>query len=109
MRRDAKTVQETFDWRGITCRVTTTRDWRIDGWTLVALKAVHPLGIPFPLGHNGTWSHGLEQEALDAAGGAVAYCRACADKQADHPTYLDAVGRHRQGDLFKPAAPKESK
>ncbi|OAV63584.1 hypothetical protein Barb4_04966 [Bacteroidales bacterium Barb4] len=51
---------------------------------------------------NGYLSHGLEQEKLEAAGGAVAFFRAWADREAESPAFLHALARHRQGDLFKP-------
>jgi hypothetical protein len=100
MPHKTRTTYETLIWRGITCRICTTHNWRIDGWTVITLRA--PSDVPFPLGVNGYLSHGLEQEKLEAAGGAVAYFRAWADREAESPVFLHALARHRQGDLFKP-------
>lgn len=99
MPRNGATIYETLIWRGITCRVCTTCDWKITGWTVITLRA--PEDIPFPLGVRGYCRHGLEQAELDAAGGAVSFFKAWADREAQNPTYLHAVTRHRQGDLFK--------
>lgn len=98
MPRNGQATYETLIWRGITCRICTTHDWRIKDWTVITLRA--PPDVPFPLGVNGYLRHGLEQTALEAAGGAVAYFRGWADQQANSPAYLDAIARHRQGDLF---------
>lgn len=97
---DPLPTYETLIWRGITCRVCTTHNHTIQGWTVISLRA--PSDIPFPLGVRGYIRHGLEQEELDAAGGAVAYFRAWADLESLKPPYLDAVARHKQRDLFKP-------
>lgn len=93
-----KTTYDTLIWRGITCRVTTTLDHRIKGWTVITLRA--PDDVPFPLGVRSYCRHGLEQTELDAVGGAVAYFRDWADREANSPAYLNAVARHKQGDLF---------
>ncbi|MBX9862390.1 MAG: hypothetical protein K2Y42_06510 [Hyphomicrobium sp.] len=99
MPRSSKAIYETLIWRGITCRVCTTRDHRIDGWTVITLRA--PEDVPFPLGVRGYCRHGLEQAKLDAEGGTVAYFRAWADRDSNNPAYLNAVAGHRQGDLFR--------
>ena len=99
MQRSSATTYETLLWRGITCRVTTTRNWRVEGWTVITLR--YPEDVPFPLGARGYVRHGLDHENLEAAGGAVAYFRAWADREANAPAYLNAVARDRQGDLFK--------
>lgn len=98
MPHNGDTTYETLFWRGITCRVTTTRNWRIKGWTVITLRA--PEGVPFPLGVRGYCRHGLEQDDLDARGGAVAYFREWADREAATPAYADAVAKWKQGDLF---------
>lgn len=100
MPRSSRTTYETLIWRDITCRVTTTRDYRIEGWTVITLRA--PEDVPFPLGVRGYISHGLEQEKLDAAGGAVTFFRDWADRVANSPFYLLAIAKHCQGELFKP-------
>lgn len=98
MQREEITSYETLIWRGITCRICTTRNWRINGWTVITLRA--PDDVPFPLGVGGYVRHGLEQEELDAAGGAVAFFKAWADREANSPAYLHTIARHKQGDLF---------
>lgn len=92
-------IYETLIWRGITCRVSTTPNWRIEGWTVITLRA--PADVPFPLGVNGYCRHGLEQTELDACGGAVAYFKAWADREAKNPAFAMAVAKSKQGDLFK--------
>lgn len=98
MSLDPLPTYETLIWREITCRVCTTRNYRIAGWTVITLRA--PDDVPFPLGVRCYVRHGLEHEELDKAGGAVAYFRAWADREAENPAYKDALTRHRQGDLF---------
>lgn len=98
MPHNRKTSYETLIWRGITCRICTTHDYRIKGWSQITLRA--PDDVPFPLGLRGYCKHGLEQTALEAAGGAVAYFRDWADSEATSPNYLRALERHRQGDFF---------
>lgn len=99
MQHNRQATYETLIWRGITCRVCTTHDWRIKGWTVITLRA--PDDVPFPLGVRGYVQHGLEQEKLDACGGAVAYFKEWADREANNPIYLNAIAQYRQGDLFK--------
>lgn len=98
MQREEFTSYDTLIWRGITCRVCTTHNWRIIGWTVITLR--YPDDVPFPIGVRGYLRHGLEQEKLEAAGGAVAYFRAWADREANSIAYLNALARHKQGDLF---------
>lgn len=98
MRRSSETTYETLIWRGITCRISTTHDWKITGWSIITLRA--PEEVPFPLGVRGYIRHGLERAELDARGGAVAFFRAWADREANSPAYLNAIARHKQGDLF---------
>ena len=99
MPHNHKTSYETLIWRGITCRICTTHDWKIKGWSVITLRA--PEDVPFPLGVRGYCRHGLETHELNRAGGAVAYFRAWAEREASHPIYLDALTRHKQGNLFK--------
>lgn len=98
MPHNGHTTYETLIWRGITCRVCTMHNWRIEGWTVITLRA--PDDVPFPLGVKGYLRHGLEREALDEAGGAVALFRDWADREANSPAYLEEVARRQQGDLF---------
>jgi hypothetical protein len=98
MLRSSETIYETLIWRGITCRISTTHDWKITGWSIITLRA--PEEVPFPLGVRGYIRHGLERTELDARGGAVAFFRAWADREASSPAYLNAIARHKQGDLF---------
>lgn len=101
MQHDGTSTYETLIWRGITCRVCTIPNWRIEGWTVITLRV--PENVPFPIGVRGYCRHGLEQKELDAHGGAVAFFKAWADREAEGPLYRDAVARHRQGDLFIPS------
>ncbi len=94
-----QTTHETLIWRGITCRISTTHNWKITGWSVITLRA--PLDAPFPLGVGGYCRHGLEQETLEAAGGAVRFFKEWADREAHMPPFFAAVSRHRQDDLFK--------
>lgn len=98
MQRNGATTYETLIWRGITCRVTTTPNWRIEGWTVITLRA--PDDVPFPLGVRGYCRRGLEQQELDSSGGAVSYFKEWADREADSPAYAIAVANWKQGDLF---------
>lgn len=99
MPHNGTTTYDTLIWRGIACRISTTRDWRIKGWTVITLRA--PEHIPFPLGVRGYARHGIEQDELDNYGGAVAYFKAWADREAEGPAFAAAVAKWKQGDLFK--------
>ena len=99
MQRKQSTTYETLIWRGVTCRITTTHDWRIEGWTVITLRYTED--VPFPLGVRGYLRHGLEQKELDAHGGAVSYFKAWADRDAGNPAYAIAVAKWKQGNLFK--------
>lgn len=99
MQRNSRTTYETLIWRDVTCRITTTRDCRIEGWTIITLR--YPEDVPFPLGVRGYIRHGLEQKELDAHGGAVSYFKAWADRDAGNPAYAIAVSKWKQGNLFK--------
>ena len=98
MQRDELTSYDTLIWRGITCRVCTTHNWRIIGWTVITLR--YPDDVPFPIGVRGYLRHGLEQEKFEAAGGAVAFFRAWAARGAISIAFLNPLARHKQGDLF---------
>lgn len=99
--RPVKTV-ETLAWRGVTCRVTVTQNHRIEGWTLLEIAVVSPSGAPLPIAVDGHRIHGIEQEAIDAAGGICPFLTTWADRAATTPAYAHALARWKQGDLFKP-------
>jgi hypothetical protein len=98
MPRNGQTTYETLIWRNITCRITTTRDWRIEGWTIITLR--YPEDVPFPLGVRGYCRHGLEQKELDVHGGAVNFFKAWADREARNPAYAIAIAKSKQSNLF---------
>lgn len=97
---DPVTTIMTFRWRGVTARVTITRNHRIDGWTLLVVKVEEPRQAPLPFALGGTRTHGLEEEELQRAGGVAAYLHAWADREARSAAYVAALNRWRQGDLF---------
>lgn len=99
--RPVKTV-ETFTWRGVTCRVTIARNHRIEGWTLLDMAVISPSGAPLPFAVDGHRVHGIEQAAIDAAGGVGPFLTAWADRDASSPAYAIAFARWKQGDLFRP-------
>lgn len=91
---------ETFCWRGVSARVTVTRNHRIEGWTLLDITVLSPPRAPLPFAIDGHLQHGLEQDKIDAAGGVGPQLTAWAERDAQTPGYALAVARWKQGDLF---------
>lgn len=100
MQPEPNRTLHTFTWRGITCRVTLTRNHRIDGWTLIILRVIAPEAAPLPFALDGHLQHGVEQSELDAAGGVEPFLSAWATRAADTAAYNNAVSKWRQADLF---------
>lgn len=90
----------TFTWRGISCRVSITRDYRIQGWTVLDIRVVSPAGAPIPFAPDGYRRHGVEQAELDAAGGIDSFLTAWAERDVSTSAYAIAVAKWKQGDLF---------
>ncbi|CEJ87877.1 conserved hypothetical protein [Hyphomicrobium sp. GJ21] len=90
-----------FTWRDVACRVEHIRDWRIDGWSRLVIKVVHPRGAPLPFTENGYHVHELDEDNVAAAGGVVTYLIAWMDRDAVHSRYAIALARWKQGDLFR--------
>jgi len=91
----------TFTWRDLTCRVDHIRDWRIDGWSRLIIKVVHPRGAPLPFAESGYFEHQLDEDDLTAAGGATRFLSAWLDRDAMSPRYAQALFAWKQGDLFR--------
>lgn len=91
----------TFCWRGVTARVSVTRNHRIEGWTLLDITVQSPRGAPLPFAIDGYRQHGQEQEEVDGAGGVAAFLTAWAEREAGSPAYAHALARWKQGDLFR--------
>lgn len=92
---------KTFCWRGVTARVSVTRNHRIEGWTLLDVTVLSPRGAPLPFAIDGYRQHGLEQEEMDGAGGVAAFLTEWAEREAHLPRYAQAFARWNQADLFK--------
>ncbi|WP_414463402.1 hypothetical protein [Hyphomicrobium sp. DY-1] len=91
----------TITWRDVTCQVDHIPDWKIDGWSKLMIRVVHPRGAPLPFCEDGYHVHELDEDDLKAAGGAVAFVLSWLDRDADHPRYTQALYKWRQGDLFR--------
>lgn len=89
-----------FCWRGVTARVSMTRNHRIEGWTLLDVVVVSPDGAPLPFAVDGRRHHGIEQDEIDAAGGLVPFLTAWAERDAPSAAYAIAVAKWKQSDLF---------
>lgn len=91
----------TFTWRDVTCQVEHIHDWKIDGWSRLIIKVVHPRGAPLPFAENGYHVHELDEDDLGAAGGPVPFLTAWLDRDAELPRYAQALYTWQQGDLFR--------
>lgn len=100
MQPRASKQQVTFTWRNVTAHVAVTRNYRIEGWTVLDIRVTSPPHGPLPFAVDGHRHHGLEQAELDAAGGVLAFLAAWADREAGSPAYAIALAKWRQGDLF---------
>jgi len=89
-----------FVWRNVISNVAVTENHRIDGWTMLNIRVVQPVGAPLPFAIDGTLNHGIEHDRLNEAGGVLAFLSAWAEREARNPGYLAAAARWRQGDLF---------
>jgi hypothetical protein len=90
----------TFTWEAVTAQVAITRNYRVEGWTLLDIRVTSPPGAPLPFAVDGSRHHGLEQAELDAAGGVLAFLTAWAEREAGSPAYATALANWKQGDLF---------
>ena len=95
--------RETFPlaWRGVQCSVEHIRDWKIDGWSRLIIRAVRPHGAPLPFSETGFHIHDLDEDELVRAGGVVAFVLAWCERDAVLPRYDQALYKYKQGDLFR--------
>lgn len=91
-----------FTWRGVSCRVEHVRDWKIDGWSRLVVRAVNPRDAPLPFSSTGDY-HVLEldEDELKAAGEPAAFLLSLMDQEACTLRYAQALYRWKQGDLFR--------
>lgn len=65
----------TFTWRDITCRVEHIRDWKIDGWSRLIVRALNPRRAPLPFAEASDYHvHELDEDDLKAAGDLPPFC-----------------------------------
>jgi len=62
---------------------------------------VKPRGAPLPVSGTGYNVCELDEDKLNAAGGAVAFLLAWFERDAVLPRYAQALYRWKQGDLFR--------
>jgi hypothetical protein len=92
----------TFTWRDITCRVEHIRDWKIDGWSRLIVRVLHPRGAPLPFAEASDYHlRELDEDELKAAGGPAAFLLSAMEREASSLRYAHAVYRWKQGDLFR--------
>jgi hypothetical protein len=91
---------DTIRWRDLTLRVDHYPDVVIIGWSHLELIAVDPADAPLPLGYAQLFVHELDEGALIAAGGPVAFFTAWLDHVGKAPAYERALFRWRQKDLL---------
>ncbi len=90
-----------FTWRDVSCRVDHVRDWKIDGWSRLIIRVVHPRGAPLPFSETGYHVHDLDEDDVKAAGGPVAFVLAWLHREAGSVRYAQAIYKWKQGDLFR--------
>lgn len=90
-----------FTWRDVTCRVEHIRDWKIDGWSRLIIRVVHPRGAPLPFTENGYHAHEVDEDDLLAAGGVVPFLLSWMERDSRAPRYANALYKWKQSDLFR--------
>jgi hypothetical protein len=70
------------------------------GFAHLEVRAIAPTGIPLPVTETGYRSHYVYPLSVRNAGGVVSYVRRWLDSEATTKTYLRALERWRQLDLF---------
>lgn len=90
-----------FRWRDVECSVEHIPDWKIDGWSKLIIRVVHPRGAPLPFSERGYHVRELDEDELKAAGGVVAFLLSWLERDATAPRYLEAIYRWKQRDLFR--------
>lgn len=93
--------QVTFTWRDVTAHVAVTRNYRIEGWTVLDIRVINPPNGPLPFAVDGYRRQGIEQAEIDAAGGVLAFLTAWAEREAGSSAYAIALAKWKQGDLFR--------
>lgn len=95
-----KTVTCQLIWRGITCTVVHTTNYIWPGQSHLELAVLTTPRIPLPITPTGYISHFVAEDAVIAAGGAVAFFIAWLDREATSKAWTRAELASRQGDLF---------
>lgn len=90
-----------FAWRGVTCRVSHERDYRLPGWSLIELWVVLPRGAPLPVTETGYFRHEVDSDDIDAAAGVMAYLVSWFEREAATERYKIALARWKQLDIFQ--------
>lgn len=91
-----------FTWRDVACRVHHIRDWKLDGWSRLIVRAVSSPGAPLPFAEGGGYHvTELDEDELKAAGGPVAFLLSRMEQEACSIRYAQALYRWKQGDLFR--------
>ncbi len=90
-----------FTWRDVSCRVDHIRDWKLDGWSRLVVRAINPRDAPLPFADSGDYHvHELDEDELKAAGGPVAFLLIWMEREAQFPRYAQALYKWKQGNLF---------
>lgn len=76
-------------------------DWKIQGWSRLIIRVVHPSGAPLPFAEDGFHVHELDEDELKTAGGTVAFLLSWLQRDAGTIRYAQALYRWKQGDLFR--------
>jgi hypothetical protein len=95
-----KTVTCQLVWRGITCTVVHTTNYIFPGQSHLELTVQSAPRVPLPITRTGYLSHFVPEDAVTAAGDAVAFFTEWLDREAASKAWVMAELARRQGDLF---------
>lgn len=90
----------TFTWRHLTLRVTHTPNYLHQGWSHLELRVLTPVNAPCPVTATGYLSHFIDADALQVAGGMVAFFTAWLEREAATKAWRVAEAKWRQLELL---------
>lgn len=106
-RKDRGKVTKRLDWRGVTVSVSYEQDWlgmskrSPEAATAhLEVRGVSPDWALLPITETGFRSHFFSAEAVEGAGGPLAYVRAWLDEAAESPAWQKQEQQSRQLNLF---------
>ena len=91
-----------FTWRHVRCKINERPRYLGNDTTLIELYVIAARDTPVPITATGFLAHFIATDALQTAGGPVAFFTAWMDREAKGKRYQSAEFLWRQGDLLDP-------